>query len=192
MCSRFEIDGPKENIANYFDLGELPIDFNLGEVRPTNNALIIEPGNKARMAKWGIPAPWDGKPLINARSETLDQKQSFRPLLESRCIVPASAYFEWRKIGKQRLKNRISLKDENLMGFAGLISGDHFTIITCEPVESIAYIHNRMPVILPSSARIDWCDNTKPFSNVSHYLKRHDTASLTAIEEKPPQTDLFS
>jgi putative SOS response-associated peptidase YedK len=191
MCSRFEIDVPWENIADYFGLGDPPDDYFYGEIRPTNKALIIDSGGTPRSAQWGIPAPWDGKPLINARSETLEKKQTFQPLLENRCIVPASAYFEWRKYGKKKLKNRIVLKDKSLMVFAGLLSESHFTIITCEPSSSIAHIHNRMPVILPGLAAKEWCNSSHPFKEVAPLLKPFNGDHLTVTEDMPKQADLF-
>ncbi len=195
MCSRFIIDSPWDVIAKLFDLENIPGDVVSGEIRPTNKALIIDSSGAARGLHWGIPAPWDGKPLINARSETLTQKQTFRPLLENRCLVPADAYFEWRKDGKQRLKNRISLKNGEVIGFAGLISGEHFTILTCEPSPSIAHIHNRMPVILPKTAKNEWCDSSKFFGDVRQWLKPCDASALIAKEDtppEPPQADLFN
>ncbi|MBL6931432.1 MAG: SOS response-associated peptidase [Rhodospirillales bacterium] len=192
MCSRYEIDVPWEDIVTHFGFDGPPDECASGEIRPTNRALVVESNEKYRSAHWGIPAPWDGKPLINARSETLLHKQTFKPLLGNRCVVPASAYFEWRKDGKKRLKNRIFLKDEPIMGFAGLMSDNYFTIITCKSSASIAHIHDRMPVILPESSEEHWCDNTRPFIEVSHLLKPVDPGILLATEATQQQPDLFA
>lgn len=194
MCSRYEIDVSWEEIAGRFGLDEAPTGYTAGEIRPTNSALVVG-AQGARSLRWGLPAPWSGKPLINARAETLQQKPTFQPLLENRCLVPASGYFEWRKDGKNRLKNRIGLKGDILMGFAGLYSEEYFTIITCEPSPSIAHIHNRMPVILSQAAKAEWCDRSKSFDQVRRHLKPFDSTALTATENVPPppaQADFFS
>ncbi|MBC8269872.1 MAG: SOS response-associated peptidase [Rhodospirillaceae bacterium] len=195
MCSRYEIDAPWSDIAQRFGLDDAADGFAGGEIRPTDMALVITSGGSPCTMRWGIPASWDGKPLINARCETLKQKQSFRPLLTDRCLVPASAYFEWRRDGKKRLKNTITFNNYRLMAFAGLRTADHFTIITCQPNPSIAHIHNRMPVTLPTMAESQWSDNTLPFEDVRHLLKPHDTNILMATEAPEPPTrqpDLFA
>ena len=192
MCSRYEIDIEWEEIVERFGLSGRPEHFMGCEIRPTDPALIVKSGGVADLANWGIPAPWDDRPLINAREESLKNKPTFRPLLENRCLVPASAYFEWRREGGQRLKNRISLEEGEILAFAGLYSGDSFSIVTCEPSPSIAHIHNRMPVILPNRAENDWCDNAIPFDDVRLWLKPFEANILKYSERKPPQRDLFT
>lgn len=193
MCSRYEIDAEWEILAETFGLDMAPPDYTSGEIRPTDQAVVLV-SNRAFALKWGLTAPWNGKPLINARSETLEQKQTFRPLLSRRCLVPAKAYFEWRKEGKVRLKNRISLNRNTLMAFAGLYTDDQFTIITCASSPSIAHIHNRMPVILPETSYRVWCDPARPFGEVRRCLKPFSEEGLV-VQETPrptsPQGDLF-
>ncbi len=140
------------------------------ELRPTNRAPVIAGGRRAHLLVWGLPAPWNDKPLINARAETLARKKTFRPLLGNRCLVPATAYFEWRGEGRRKLKMRIAPADGGLMAFAGLTDGDHFTIITCAPAPAIAHIHDRMPVILDAGAEEPWLDLGLPFTAVDALL----------------------
>ena len=78
------------------------------EIRPTDAAPVILAGGEARLMSWGLTASWSKKPLINARSESLAQRKSFKPLLGGRCAVPASAYFEGRQAGWRRRKMRIA------------------------------------------------------------------------------------
>lgn len=186
MCTNYQIDVVWLDLAQHFGLGDAPEGFTGGQIRPADKALVIGPDGASSAVCWGIPAPWDGKPLINARSETLAQKQTFRPLLENRCLVPASAYFEWRHEGKLRLKNTITLKHSSIMAFAGLRLGDHFTIITCQPSPSIAHIHNRMPVILTKQGENEWADQGRPFGDVEHLLQPYDADALFAHEDAPP------
>ena len=189
MCSRFELSATPEEIAQRFGLsvaGNMP---NRGERRPTDPALVIT-AQGPHLKNWGLAVDWDTKPLINARAETLKTKKTFRSLLENRCLVPASAYFEWRKDGAAKRKNRISLADgnqtESLFAFAGLCDGERFTIITCQPAPSIAHIHHRMPVIMDREAEARWIDPNMPFEVVSGTLSPYQSDDLEADEEIPP------
>ncbi len=195
MCSRFEIDAQQGDLAERFGLADPPPLLGAPEMRPTDMALIIEDGAKPRLSGWGLAVEWDAKPLINARAETLTKKKTFRPLLENRCLVPATAYFEWRKDGRARRKNRIGTKSRGVFAFAGLTDGDRFTIITCPPAADIAHIHDRMPVILERRAEPLWIDRGTPFEKVAGLLVPFCAEPLRAEEEKPSpdrQADLFS
>ena len=195
MCSRFEIDAQQGDLAERFGLADPPPLLGAPEMRPTDMALIIEDGAKPRLSGWGLAVEWDAKPLINARAETLTKKKTFRPLLENRCLVPATAYFEWRKDGHARRKNRIGTKSRGVFAFAGLTDGDRFTIITCPPAADIAHIHDRMPVILERRAEPLWIDRGTPFEKVAGLLVPFCAEPLRAEEETPPpasQPDLFS
>jgi putative SOS response-associated peptidase YedK len=197
MCSRFELTATPDEIARRFGLpvaGNLP---NSPELRPTDLALVIT-ATGPHLMNWGLAVDWDTKPLINARAETLDQKKTFRSLLANRCLVPATAYFEWRKDGAAKYKNRIAPADgqpmEPLFAFAGLYEGERFTIITCPPTPSIAHIHNRMPVIVDGKAEAQWINSDMSFEAVSGTLIPYKADTLIAKEETPPpgpQPDLF-
>jgi len=166
---------------------------NKADLRPTDLSLIITAGKTPRLQSWGLSVDWSKQPMINARSETLSEKPTFRGLLEQRCIVPASAYFEWRKTedGKKR-KNTIHASDSPIMAMAGLTNGERFTIVTCVPAPGIAHIHNRMPVILPLDSVDVWL-SAAPFKDVANTLIPF-AGPLTFEEETPPtppQADLF-
>ncbi len=186
MCSRYELTAKPRELARRFGLVTAPALPNMVEFRPTDQALVIQPAGIGVLMAWGLRPKWSAKPLINARAETLTEKHTFRPLLESRCVVPASAYFEWRKSDDgKKLKNRIAA-DDDIIGFAGLHDGTAFAIVTCRPAPTIAHIHGRMPVILSAEGESKWLDPTLPFVNVATALAPYDAASLVAIEETPP------
>ncbi len=196
MCSRYELNARARELIDRFALvGTAPAMPASAELRPTNQApVIIADGGKAtlRSARWGLPAPWDGKPLINARAETLTERKTFRPLLGQRCLVPATAYFEWRKDGRHRHRNRIAPENGGLFAFAGLVGNDDFTIVTCAPLAQIAHIHDRMPVILAPTAEADWLDASRPFDDVESALVSYTASTLMAAEDTPRQPDLFA
>ena len=194
MCSRFEIDARQGDLAERFGLADPPPLPGAPEMRPTDRALIIDGGANPRLLSWGLAVEWDAKPLINARAETLWEKKTFRPLLENRCLVPATAYFEWREDGRARRKNRIGIAGGGVFAFAGLTDGDRFTIITCPPAPGIAHIHGRMPVILERRAESPWIDRGAAFEEVAGLLVPFGAGPLRAVEETPPparQADLF-
>lgn len=195
MCSRYEMDAEPQEVARRFGL-ELPLPaLALGaELRPTNRALVIADGRQPQVLGWGLPASWDGKPLINARAETLEERKTFRPLLAKRCLVPASAYFEWRRRDGRKLKNRIAPGAAGLWAFAGLTDGAYFTIITCSPAPAIAHIHGRMPVILERRAEKAWIDASKPFAEVAPLLVPYSGGEFKVEEDagQAPPGPLFA
>ena len=79
--------------------------------RPTDPVIVVLPGQKPALRRWGLSVSSLNAPLINARAETIDQKPTFRSLLERRCLIPATSWFEWRKEGTARHKTRITLPD---------------------------------------------------------------------------------
>lgn len=109
---------------------------------------------------WGYTMP-DGKLIINARGETAADKPLFRDgMAQRRCLLPATNYFEWEKRAETKVKYAIKPSVSGVMYMAGLyrIEGNqaHCTILTMQPADSIAFIHDRMPVLLPREALQDW------------------------------------
>ena len=185
MCSEVEQDPNPADFIIRFELIELPPQINMAFIRPTDQALIIGMNKQPMIAGWGFEVDWDTKPLINARSETLTEKKSYQPHLETRCIVPATGYFEWRKEDGKKLKNRIRPSDQPLFSMAGLIKNNTFTIITCQTSPEIAYIHNRMPVVLTPEGEKSWLDPSNTFKTSSQHLVPYDRARMTANEDQP-------
>ena len=202
MCSRYELNGTFGEIKLRFDIPSIIktiSPFNgLAEIRPTDQIPIITNENKMVNMHWGLIVDWNKSPIINARSETIHQKPIFQAMLQNRCIVPATAYFEWRKEGGLKIKTRIYQQDQKIISFAGLFVGDNFTIITSRPASSIAHIHNRMPVILDHADEAVWLSSGNSFHQVSGLLKTKEDGSLFSQEIPPSakklnkQQDLFN
>jgi len=120
-----------------------------------------------------------GYKMINARAETLMERQSFKPLLTrgKRCLVFADSFFEWKREGKEKQPYRIKLNDRDLFAFAGLWSKwtdpeghDYFSfaIITTEPNSKVKQLHDRMPVVLSREEEGIWMDpESKPEELIS-------------------------
>jgi putative SOS response-associated peptidase YedK len=185
MCSEFEQDQNPADLVIRFELIEFPPQINMAFFRPTDQALVIGMNKQPMIADWGFEVDWDTKPLINARSETLTEKKSFQPHLETRCIVPATGYSEWRKKDGKKLKNSIYPSDQPLFSMAGLIKNNTFTIITCQPSPEIAHIHNRMPVVLTPEGEKSWLHPSNTFKTSSQHLAPYDRGQMTANEDQP-------
>lgn len=163
------------------------------EIRPTDAALVIDAQRRPALARWGFKVAWDSKPLINARSESVAEKPTFRRLLNHRIVVPATAYWEWRKDNGARHKMKITAPDGEILSMAGLIDGETFTILTRAPIADIAFIHSRMPVLLNAADTEAWLQGGPPQALCDNF-----TGPLRAEEDIPhprtktPQGDLFS
>ena len=130
-------------------------------------------------ARWGLIPSWSNEPkgIINARSETLDQRPSFSESFERRrCLIPADGFYEWQRSGKSKQPYYFQLKDEEPFYFAGIWdewrgSEESITscaIITTTPNELLETIHDRMPVILPAPAQEAWLrGDTQPMELLS-------------------------
>ena len=144
-----------------------------GEVRPDDLVPVLATGKSGKKKVfpmiWGYQVAGLDRPLINARSETAMEKKTFRESwLEHRCIVPASWYYEWEHFtapnGKKETGKKYAImpKGQELTWLCGLYRLEnnypHFVILTREPGEDIAFIHDRMPLILPEGAVMDWID----------------------------------
>lgn len=165
-------------------------------MRPTDSVLIIKGDNReAALAPWGFPAPWDGKPLINARLETLTEKPTFKAHLHRRCLVPATSYFEWQKQGGHKIKCRIEQDLSPIMTFAGLFDeAGKVTIITTSPTPDVEAIHHRMPLVLGTDeAATIWLDDPQAIfrdgRQPDHVLPR---LTVERLDQPPPQLSLFS
>lgn len=175
MCGRYTLTKQEKRLQEYFDLTErLPFTPRYN-IAPTQAApvILMENAPQRRMMRWGLIPFWAkdetvGNKLINARSETLADKPSFRKAFERRrCLVIADGFFEWAKTKGGRSPVRIVLKDPEPFAMAGLwekwlspmgYEVESFTIITTKANDLMAKVHDRMPVILPEGNYEQWLD----------------------------------
>jgi putative SOS response-associated peptidase YedK len=130
---------------------------------------------EARQHHWGLIPFWAKDPkigykLINARSETVLEKPSFRDAFKSRrCLIPADGFYEWKRSGNDKRPFSFGMKDDSVFAFAGL--WEHWkapdgkviescTILTTTPNQLLKDIHDRMPVILPRQHYAAWLDSS--------------------------------
>lgn len=177
MCGRYTFTFDAKTLAEAFGL--VPPGFQIVKgynIAPGQHVVIVRPERDARVADvafWGLIPGWVKDPNlsprpINARAETLEEKPTFRSAFRrKRCLVPASGFYEWKAQGKLKQPFYIHPAEGDLFAFAGLLEdwqgrdGEVMIstcIITTEPNDLMAGIHNRMPVILPKAAWGDWLD----------------------------------
>ena len=139
-------------------------------LRNEKSCVIVDP------MQWGLVPSWSkdpsvGSKLINARSETITEKPSFRQSVPSRrCIIPMSGFYEWdRTDPKKKIPYFVTREDGGLMLVAGIwtaspvLDGRHtFSLITRESVDDLSYIHSRSPVELRADDALEWMCNPGP------------------------------
>ena len=132
--------------------------------------------NKIHLYKWGLIPPWAkdakiGYKMINARVETILEKNSFKKAVASqRCIVPLDGFYEWKRQGKNKTPYYITTTNVEIFSVAGLWetwkstdTGEiifSFTKITQGPNSFMEGIHNRMPAILLPEKEKLWLDDS--------------------------------
>ena len=145
-------------------------------IAPTQlHPIILADGEAYRLqpARWGLVPSWatDNKRAarqINARSETVHESRVYRsPFKRKRCLVPADGWYEWTGPRQQRQPHWIHRADRQPFTFAGLFDiwnpepdrpAVTFTILTTAATESLAAIHDRMPVVMPPDRQEAWLD----------------------------------
>jgi len=127
-----------------------------GEIFPTDTVPVIANNRELHpmpfAMQWGYTM-YDGKRIINARSETASEKPLFKDgMLQRRCLIPASGYYEWEKRAKEKIKYAIKPEGANLLYMAGIYRIEEglpvFSVLTRTIAPGIAFIHDSMPVIL--------------------------------------------
>jgi len=174
MCGRFAAQLPAELVARLFRTsGPLPNIAPNWNVAPTQDALVVrrnhDSGERSLdVLRWGL-VPYFTKDLkkatrpINARAETAASSGMFREALKKRrCLVPCDAFYEWQATTGGKQPYAIARTDGTPLALAGLWEGwrdtsgevlRSFTIMTTAANADLAWLHNRMPVILEEE---DW------------------------------------
>lgn len=208
MCGRFVLIESLRALQNLFgyrppqDYGERVLDMNgRYNIAPTQPIAVIDAGldgiRHVRLVRWGLIPGWakDAQTqslLFNARSETAAEKPSFRTAMRHRrCLVPASGFYEWRRVGTTKMPYYIRPRDGSTMGFAGLSETwlgpdgseiDTGAILTTSANRLMAMLHDRMPVVLDPKDWDEWLDcGTRRPRDVAHLLRPAADDLLEAI-----------
>ena len=180
MCGRYTLATPDDSLAELLDLPDPPELGPRYNIAPTQPVAVLRapPDRDVRrieMLRWGLVPSWAKDPaignrMINARSETVDQKPSFKAAFRRRrCLVLADGFYEWQRLKRGKQPYYIHLIDGGPFAFAGLWEEwadpdgsviETCTILTTSANELMADLHDRMPVILDRSAYELWLDAT--------------------------------
>ena len=147
-----------------------------GEIFPTDRVPILHDEENevhADLIKWGFPHFKNKGVIINARSESVTDKQMFsRSFEQRRCVVPASGFYEWNKSTKQ--KYLFDLPNEKILYMAALCNRfdgeDRFVILTTDANDSVKDVHGRMPLILTEHTMRDWIYDRKAAEHILHSI----------------------
>ncbi|MFT3671079.1 SOS response-associated peptidase [Aestuariivirga sp.] len=179
MCGLYSFRRSPEETRTLFNYLEEP-DFPPRQyVTPGGPMAIVRQGRANRhfaLVRWGFVPAWakevaPGKPLINARSETVLEKPTFRNAIRRRrCLIPADGFYEWEgDIPGKKKPYFIHRPDHGLMAFAGIwehwlgADGSELetaAIITTEANALVATIHTRSPVVIRPEDFALWLDCT--------------------------------
>lgn len=176
MCGRFTLAAPGEQVAQQFQLAEVPdlaARYNIAPTQQVAAVRVAGTGRELSLFRWGLVPSWAKDPsvgsrMINARSETVAEKPAFRTALrQRRCLIPADGFYEWqvREGGKQPFHIRLVTGEP--FALAGLY--EHWqapdgtwlhscTILTTEANELMRPLHDRMPVIIAPDQHAVWLD----------------------------------
>jgi len=152
--------------------------------------------------RWGLVPPWAedvamGARMINARSETVCEKPSFRKaFLQRRCLIPADGYLEWKRSGNVKQPVLAHRPGNEVFALAGLYERNHHatgqwietcTILTTTPNAVTGRIHDRMPVVLSEEVHARWLDpNFRDTTELTRWLVAPEEHffQLTAVSQR--------
>jgi putative SOS response-associated peptidase YedK len=173
MCGRYSILSKDEVLEKRFNAQIQKPLYRHYNAAPTQKLPVIT-SDQPRVIQsgiWGLKPQWldpikNPVGFINARSETLVEKPSFRrPFSKQRCLIIADGFFEWHRSTKGKQPYYFSLADKGPFAFAGLWEPikpkdktplSSFTIITTQANSLVSPIHDRMPVILSKAEEQAW------------------------------------
>lgn len=180
MCGRYTVTVSMEELMMRYFINDTAIIhyapmYNIAPMEMV--PAIINDGSKNRLGelRWGLLPSWakedkNAGKMINARSETVLEKASFKRLIRTRrCIIPADGFYEWQKKDNKKQPMRIMMRDGAIFSMAGLYDiwtspeGNKIstcTVITTAPNRLMADIHDRMPVILRPEDEEEWLKRT--------------------------------
>lgn len=204
MCGRYALSATREQLDDAY-----PVDVILAEhhprwnIAPTQDApILLSDGRERRIEsfRWGLVPHWAKDPslgprMINARAESVSTKPAFRDAFRGgrRCLVLTDGFYEWRRPESgsgPKTPFRVGMSDGRPFALAGLWErwGPRdeplrtFTVLTTEPNELVASIHDRMPVVLPRAEWERWVDPAVASEELTELLGAYPSREMEAHE----------
>lgn len=215
MCGRYTRFAATELIYQHFGIkaprpeppsSELAPSWNVAPqtMQPVIRQNLETCEREMVLMRWGLVPFYAETPVfkystINARAETLLLKRIFRePFRRRRCLVPVNSYYEWQVVEPESKKKRtwaIGLKTEEPFALGGIwdcwVSRDgrttleSYSIITVEPNELLASMHDRMPLLIDPLDYDRWLEPGDPKHPPIDLLKPYDAELMKIWRVKP-------
>lgn len=203
MCGRYVCCQSTSDIAEALDVAEVLLDWQPSfNIAPTQMVPAVVHTNARKLVglKWGLVPSWAkdasmAAKMINARSETLLDKPSFKEaFLQRRCLIIANGFYEWQTQGETKQPLYIHLQNQQPMILAGLY--EHWrspegvlstcTIITTTANPLLEPLHSRMPVILTPEQQAIWLDpNCHDATQLQALLRPYPAESMSFYPVNP-------
>ena len=202
MCGRFALFAMPEVLAEYFALADPPQlapHYNLTPGQDIAAVRIDRSGARRLHAlRWGLVPFWAkdtviGRRLINARLDSLADKPAFREALSRRrCLIAASGFYEWQQLASGKKQPYfVRERGEPLLAIAGLWERwrgggaeqplETCAIVTTDANETLAPIHDRMPVMLTRAAQDVWLDPASTVATIAELAARGPEVEAWAV-----------
>ena len=214
MCGRFGLTRPEALKPERFGITDLPPLVPRYNIPPSSDILVVRERKEvteAEMIRWGLVPSWARDPSIgnrmaNVRSDTALEKPSFSAAMQRRrCLIPADVFYEWQDVPgqKKRRPYAVALNEGELFALGGIWEawrpkdgGDWLitcAILTTEPNDLLAPIHDRMPVIIRPDDYETWLSPSTKTAAVSRLVEPFAADAMRAWEISPlvndPKTD---
>ncbi|KPJ81128.1 MAG: hypothetical protein AMS19_08675 [Gemmatimonas sp. SG8_23] len=206
MCGRYTLATPADELIEAFDVETLHFDLlPRYNIAPGQDAPVVAEDSRGRrigLLRWGFVPAWRDDPgsgIVNARSETVARKPSFREAFSRRrCLVPADGFYEWKRRttdfgpgsgGAVRQPYWIHPVDGGVVSFAaiwetwrgpGAEPRTTFAILTTDANEDVRPIHDRMPLIVSLEDRDAWLDRATSPERLNRMLHPAPNGALRA------------
>lgn len=176
MCGRFVITSAPaalRQVFGYIEQPNFPPRYNVAPTQPIPVVILENGARHFRLMRWGLLPSWVKDPrkftlLINARSETVQEKPAFRNAIRRRrCLIPADGYYEWQTVDKRKQPYFIHQRDAQPFGFAALAETwmgpngeelDTVAIVTAAASTGMSVLHQRVPVTIAPDDFSRWLD----------------------------------
>lgn len=191
MCGRYALYASESEICSHFHLKRGFSMRSRYNIAPTQTIPVLyEWSKQIEFSRWGFIPSWTKSAeklpsgYVNARMESILDRPTFKyAIKQHRCLIPASGYYEWRDIAGKKYPHFIYLKNQSLMGLAGLIS--HWkspshqvfstcAIITTQAIQSLQNYHDRMPLIIAPVNYELWLSPTRGDELLEKMLNNSD------------------
>lgn len=174
MCGRYFFDLDSEELSQLYKKiqkqakqeEKLAERIATGEVYPSNHVITLQRNKdneiEPNLTRWGFQGFKKGQLLINAKSETVEQKKTFtKPFQTERCVFPMTGFYEWSQDKQKFLFTNPNSSIIFVAGFCRTHKNEigyetESIIMTTSPNDSVSKIHDRMPLIVERNQVNDW------------------------------------